>query len=334
MSSSRVSCFCAHRLCTFCRLAASATAGITALCLLVALVRVGRLPATRTEAIDLNYQYVDPQKQLGRTTHPVQLPSYGDFGTDHAFLGKADGSGQSTLDRAHFQQLAVKRAQKVMHQPWAPLAAEQLFHRKGVHFKGFNRKKPSSHRGARRQSKSEGVGQHPKQQKLWIQPDNGVYTTINVRGMADPEGGIKYNSNFVYGPPGTPQQQPDPVSDQWWRYTDTGYKTLTGPSSGGFTPNYEMINVGPMESDGSEWGYVPSPATPVYNYFPSEFYPSSSAYNYPAPVNSEAVAKEAYIFSNGQGTGIVHQDGTIGGNHQANSYGPGLNWDVSYNYEA
>ena len=134
-----------------------------------------------------------------------------------------------------------------------------------------------------------------RRQALWIEPDNGVYTTINVRGTADPQGGIQYNSNFVYGPPGTPMQQPDPVSDQWWRYTDTGYKAITGPSTGGYTPNYEMINVGPMESDGSEWGYVPSPSTPVYNYFPNELYPSSSVYNYPGALESPAIGNPKTI---------------------------------------
>ena len=319
------------------RLAASATSGITALCVLVAVVHVGRLPATRTEALDLGHQFVDPQRH-GVEAHAVKLPSFGDFGTDNAFLGKGDGSGQSTRDRARLQQLAVKRART--HAAWNPLSAEQLVHHKGVQFMGFNQKKAALLRKAKQLAQDkrlvEDAGgrrqKHRQQQQLWIQPDNGVYTTINVRGMADPQGGIQYNSNFVYGPPGTPQQQPDPVSDQWWRYTDTGYKTLTGPSTGGFTPNYAMINVGPMESDGSDWGYVPSPATPVYNYFPSQFYPSSSAYNYPASVNSEAVGKEAYIFSNGRGTGVVHDDGTVGNYHQENSFGPGVNWDVTYNY--
>lgn len=41
---------------------------------------------------------------------------------------------------------------------------------------------------------------------------------------------------------------------------------------------------------------------------------------------------QAYIFSNGQGTGVVHEDGTVGSYHQQNSYGPGVNWDVTYNY--
>jgi len=302
------------------RMAASAALGIPALCLLLAVVNMGRLPATRTEALAV--------------AHSVALPSYGEFGTDHAFIGKADGSGQSTRDRAHVQQLAVKQAKKAAPGHWKPLAADKLFHYKGVHFKGFNKKKAAMLHKAKQHAQTAKVQGHQKKQqkpqKLWIQPDNGVYTTINVRGMADSEGGIQYNSNFVYGAPGTQQQQPDPVSDQWWRYEDTGYKTLTGPSSGGYTPNYEMINVGPMESDGSEFGYVPSAATPVYNYFPSEFYPSSSSYNYPAAVNSAAVGKEAYIFSNGQGTGVVHQDGTVGSYHQDNSYGPGVNWDVNY----
>ena len=304
-----------------------------AVCMLLAAIHRDKPFVSRTEAVDLRHQFVDPQAH-GAGTHYVQLPQYGFFGTDHAFLGKADGSGQSTRDRARFQQLAIVKARKagLGRQMWKPLAAEQLFHRKGVHFKGFNHKKSAMlHRAKQHGAEQLRHERQERQQKLWVQPDNGVYTTINVRGMEDPQGGIQYNSNFVYGPPGTPQQQPDPVSDQWWRYTDTGYKTLTGPSTGGSTPNYEMINVGPMESDGSEWGYVPSPATPVYNYFPSEFYPSSSAYNYPASVNSEAVGKEAYIFSNGKGTGVVHQDGTIGGFHQENSYGPGLNWDVTYN---
>ena len=55
----------------------------------------------------------------------------------------------------------------------------------------------------------------------------------------------------------------------------------------------------------------------MYNYFPSKFYPSSSAYNYPAPVKSEAD-----IFSNGRGTGVVHDDGTVGSYYEENSFGP------------
>lgn len=308
------------------RRALVAVVGGASICLLLGAIHGSRPMTNRTADVDVRYQFVDPQQANGAVP-----PQYDHFGTDLAFLDRADGSGQSTLDQAHFQQLAAAKA-KGRQRAWKPLAAEQLFHRKGVRFKGFNHKKGAAQRRAKQEEEMQQRHVHQqRQQKLWVQPDNGVYTTINVRGMADPEGGIQYNSNFVYGPPGTPQQQPDPVSDQWWRYTDTGYKTLTGPSTGGSTPNYEMINVGPMESDGSEWGYVPSPATPVYNYFPSEFYPSSSAYNYPASVNSEAVGKQAYIFSNGQGTGAVHQDGTIGDFHQDNSYGPGLNWDVTYN---
>ncbi|EKX35721.1 hypothetical protein GUITHDRAFT_118106 [Guillardia theta CCMP2712] len=175
---------------------------------------------------------------------------------------------------------------------------------------------------------------HPasKTQRLWIVPDNGVYTTINVRGEATPEGSIAFNPNFVYGTADTPVVQPDPNSDQWWRYEDVGYKTLSGPSSGGGNPHYEMINVGPMQSDGSEWGYVPEQATPAYNYFPAQFYPSSNAYNYPAAPSSPAVAKEGYIFSNGQGQGAVRLDGTVGSDHATNEFGPGVNWGVDYNY--
>jgi len=88
---------------------ASATAGTTALCLLLAVVNVGRMPATKSEMINLGYQYVDPQSQMQVATHPVELPQYNDMGTNHAFLNKGDGEGQSTKDRAQFQQLAVKQ---------------------------------------------------------------------------------------------------------------------------------------------------------------------------------------------------------------------------------
>lgn len=88
---------------------ASATAGITALCLLLAVVNVGRMPATKSEMINLGYQYVDPQAQMQVETRPVQLPQYNDFGTNHAFMNKGDGDGQSTKDRVQFQQLAVKQ---------------------------------------------------------------------------------------------------------------------------------------------------------------------------------------------------------------------------------
>ena len=54
----------------------------------------------------------------------------------------------------------------------------------------------------------------PQTQRLWIVPDNGVYTTINVRGEATPEGSIAFNPNFVYGTADTPVVQPDPNSDQ------------------------------------------------------------------------------------------------------------------------
>ena len=68
------------------------------------------------QAIDLRYQYVDPQAN-GAETHPVELPQYSNFGTNHAFLNKADGSGQSTKDLSHFQQLAVKQASFLRLQP-------------------------------------------------------------------------------------------------------------------------------------------------------------------------------------------------------------------------
>ena len=63
----------------------------------------------QTQAIDLGYQYVDPQAQMGVQEHPVALPQFGDLGTNHAFLNKGDGDGQSTKDRMHFQQLAIKQ---------------------------------------------------------------------------------------------------------------------------------------------------------------------------------------------------------------------------------
>jgi hypothetical protein len=165
------------------RLAASATAGITAMCLLLAVVHIGRLPVTRTET-------------MGALTHAVELPNYGAFGTDHAFLGKADGAGQSTKDHALFQQLAIKHAKKAAkhvvgrtgekkgaREHWKPFAADQLFHRRGVHFKGFNHKKAATFEHAKQQQQRMKKAGSKGGQQLWIQPDNGVYTTINVRGM-------------------------------------------------------------------------------------------------------------------------------------------------------
>jgi hypothetical protein len=124
------------------KLLASATAGLTALCLFVAVVNVSRLPVTRTEAIDLGYQYSDPQAK-GVIEQAKALPHFGEQGTNKAFLNMGDGEGQSTKDRAQFQQLAVKQAKKAKkaHGLWKPLAADKLFHFKGVHFKGFNKHK-------------------------------------------------------------------------------------------------------------------------------------------------------------------------------------------------
>jgi hypothetical protein len=109
------------------------------------------------QALDLGYQYVDPQAQLGVTTHPVQLPQYSAMGTNHAFLGQYDGDGQSTSDVAREEQLAqrtvamakhVKKAKKA-HKPWKPMAANQLFKFKGVHFKGFNKQKAAMYQKMR-----------------------------------------------------------------------------------------------------------------------------------------------------------------------------------------
>lgn len=165
--------------CVFARLLASATAGITTLCLLLAVAAVSRLPANRTEAINLGYQHGDPQAQKAPVTTVLLQQK---LGVTKAKEQKAKGT-KVAKSESHWK-------------PWEPLSAEKLFHRKGVHFKGFNAHKAAMLRRAKQQAKKQG------EQKLWIQPDNGVYTTINVRGMADPEGGIKYNSNFVYGPPG------------------------------------------------------------------------------------------------------------------------------------
>jgi hypothetical protein len=54
------------------------------------------------------YQYSDPQAQ-GVMEQAVALPHFGELGTNNAFLNKGDGEGQSTKDRAQFQQLAVKQ---------------------------------------------------------------------------------------------------------------------------------------------------------------------------------------------------------------------------------
>jgi len=96
-------------------------AGVTALsavCLLLAMVAVGRLPATRQAKlqlhgpVDLGYQYVDPQAQLGVETHAVKLPEAGSMGSNAAFLGFADGEGTSVRDLSRRQQLAVNHARQ------------------------------------------------------------------------------------------------------------------------------------------------------------------------------------------------------------------------------
>ncbi len=134
---------------------------------------------------------------------------------------------------------------------------------------------------------------------LWIVPDNGVVTTINTRGYVNEEGTISFNPNFVYGAEGTPPIQPNAINDQSWRYSDDGYRVITGPSTGGFTPNYELINAGPMVSDGSDWGYKPQDATPTFDYFPQTFYPGSSSYSYPGAPIAAGVEKEAYRYTTG-----------------------------------
>eukprot|EP00961_Rhodomonas_salina_P050759 681403-Rhodomonas_salina.3 len=50
-----------------------------------------------------------------------------------------------------------------------------------------------------------------------------------------------------------------------------------------------------MQSDGSDWGYEPEPATPTYDYFPQTNYPGSAAYNYPGYPVTNAAAKEVCI---------------------------------------
>lgn len=98
------------------------------------------------------------------------------------------------------------------------------------------------------------------------------------------------------------------------------------PSSGGYTPNYELINVGPYQSDGSDWGYELEPATPTYNYFPKQNYPGSSAYNYPASVMSPEQGKDAWIVTNGDSQ--VDWNGRVHSDHPDNSMR-----DVHYNPE-
>jgi hypothetical protein len=116
-------------------------------------------------------------------------------------------------------------------------------------------------------------------------------------------GAISYNPNFVYGPNGSPVIQPDPVRDMPWRYSDAGdprdYKVVTAATNGGDTPDYELINTGPYESDGSEWGVRPQGNTPVNaGYFPKQLYPGSYGYNYPGSVPSPAVGKAAWMAAN------------------------------------
>ena len=139
----------------------------------------------------------------------------------------------------------------------------------------------------------------PASRALWILPDNGIVTTVNTRAYVNQEGTLSYNPNFVYGVGNYPIQ-PDSVQDQAWRYSDDGYRTITGPSTGGFTPNYELINAGPMVSDGSEWGYQPAGATPTFNYFPPTFYPQSNSYSYPGTPWYPETEKEAYLYSSGK----------------------------------
>ena len=54
------------------------------------------------------YQYSDPQAK-GVIEQAKALPHFGEQGTNKAFLNMGDGEGQSTKDRAQFQQLAVKQ---------------------------------------------------------------------------------------------------------------------------------------------------------------------------------------------------------------------------------
>jgi len=179
---------------------ASAVAGITGLCLLMAVVHVGRLPATRTEAIDLGYQYVDPQAR-GAGTHPVELPQYNNFGTNHAFLNKGDGSGQSTKDLSHFQQLAVKQAKKKAHGPWKPLSADKLFHFKGVHFKGFNKRKAAMLHKLKQQAKMQMKHTRAKEpRQLW---PSSVIAGSGPQAPAQQSARPVFNSDMPTSPMGT-----------------------------------------------------------------------------------------------------------------------------------
>jgi len=153
--------------------------------------------------INLGYQYVDPQAQMQVETRPVQLPQYNDFGTNHAFMNKGDGDGQSTKDRVQFQQLAVKQSKKAKkaHGPWKPLAADKLFHFKGVHFKGFNKKKAAMLHKMKQQAQLQmkhSEAQQPKQ--LW--PSSviaGSGPQANTYKSARPV----FNSDMPTGPMGT-----------------------------------------------------------------------------------------------------------------------------------
>jgi len=188
---------------TAAKMMASAMAGTTALCLLLAVVNVGRMPATKSEMINLGYQYVDPQSQMQVATHPVELPQYNDMGTNHAFLNKGDGEGQSTKDRAQFQQLAVKQAKKAKKAtgPWKPMTADKLFHFKGVHFKGFNKKKAAMLHKMKQQAKMQMKHTRVLQPKqLW---PSSVIAGSGPQSKTYKSARPVFNSDMPTGPMGT-----------------------------------------------------------------------------------------------------------------------------------
>jgi len=138
-----------------------------------------------------------------------------EFGTNHAFLNKGDGEGQSTKDKLSFQTLAVKHAKhpKKAFSPWKPLGADQLFHYKGVHFKGFSEKKYAmlhklkeqakmQKRMTTRQMKHERFVPQDKRKQLW--PSSPIAGSGGNAGPQEKKYGRPvFNSDMPVDPMGT-----------------------------------------------------------------------------------------------------------------------------------
>uniref|UniRef100_A0A7S4PCR2 Uncharacterized protein n=1 Tax=Guillardia theta TaxID=55529 RepID=A0A7S4PCR2_GUITH len=98
----------------------AATAATVALCACIAVIQMRSLPSARLQVGD---QFSEHSKKAY-----VALPDAGSLGTDKAFIGKGDGSGQSTKDKAKYQMLAGG-VSKAPHN-WLPWAKPVAVHKK------------------------------------------------------------------------------------------------------------------------------------------------------------------------------------------------------------